>query len=171
MDKRIKEHDGDKACYLMPLEHTFGSKQRQLVLEELKGMDDESNEYAYLAYSFLSSISSIYGGGIAFVFDERVLYLRDEVVTRMLDELDDYFFSTNFMSNLSWINLVENELDDVKESHADNLIQLYLDACSECAYMVDKNNLYDIFGEKFSKDEIDKVIVLNVLKTPELFSS
>jgi hypothetical protein len=171
MDKRIREYDDDKACYLISLDCNFGSKQSQLILEELKGMDDESNEYAQLAYSFLDSMSSLYGGGITFVFDERILYLRDEVVTRMLDELDDYFLSTDFMSNLGWIHSVENELDDLMEHHGDNLIQSYLDANSECAYTVNKNELHDIFGEKFSKDEIDKVIIFNVLKNPELFSN
>ena len=66
---------------------------------------------------------------------------------------------------------VENEIDDVFENHNDNLIQSYLDAHSACAYKVDKTNLQDVFGGKFSKDEIDKVILFNMLKNPELFSS
>jgi hypothetical protein len=170
MDERITEYEGDRACYLMLLDCNFGDKQQQLVLKELKGMDDESNEYAYLAYSFLNSISSLNGGGIAFIFDERILYLKDEALTNMLDELDVYFANTEFMFNIGWIDSVQNELEDLIENHRDNLIQSYLDACSYCAYTVNKSELHDIFDEKFSKDEVDKVIVLNGLKNSDLFS-
>ena len=170
MDERIKKYDRDNACYLFSMACNFGDKQRHLILEELKSMDDESDEYAQLAYSFLDSISSIYGGGIAFVFDERILYLRDEVVTKILDKLDDYFLSTNFMSNWHWTNSVENELDELIEHHGEDIIQSYLDACSECEYTVSKCDLHDIFGEFFSKDDIDKVITFNLLKNPEFFS-
>jgi hypothetical protein len=170
MDERITEYDGDRACYLMQLECYFGDKQRQLILEEFKGMAIESNEYAYLAYSFLNSISSLNGGGIALVFDERILYLKDEALTNMLDELDDYFVNTDFMSNIGLIHEVKNELEDLTELHSDNIIQSYLNANSACAYTVEKKELYDIFGKKFSKDEIDKVILLNMLTNSELFS-
>lgn len=171
MDERITEYDGDRACYLMSLEGSFGSKQRQLILNELRGMDDESNEYAQLAYSFLNSISSPYGNGIIFVFDERILYLRDEVIERMLDDLNEYFFNTDFMYSFNWIHSVQNDLDGAIEIHPDNLIQSYLDACAKCEYTVSKAELYDIFEERFSKDDIDKVILSNLLRNPELFSN
>ena len=169
MDERIKEYEGNNACYLFSINCYFGDKQRHIILEELKEMDDESDEYAQLAYSFLNSISSLYGSGIAFIFDERILYLRDEVVTKMLDELDNYFLGTNFMSNLHWIIAVETELSALIKHHED-IIQSYLEACYECLYTVRKHELHDIFGESFSKDDIDKVIIFNVLKNPELFS-
>lgn len=169
MDERIKEYNGDSACYLFSINCNFGDKQRHLILRELKKMDDEREEYAQLAYSFLDSISSLDDGGIVFIFDERILYLRDEVVTKMLDELDEYFLGTKFMSNWHWIIAVETELSDLIEHHED-IIQSYLEACYECLYTVSKHELHDIFGESFSKDDIDKVIIFNVLKNPELFS-
>lgn len=170
MSESFIEIGKNKACLAIHFDATIGDKQRRIVLDELASMEDCGDEYAELAYSFFESIQAKYDGGFIFVFDDRTCYLKDEVIEKMLSAFNDHLCNTSFVSNLSWMDSVENCLDEIIE-HSEDIIPNYIDAQISCGYTISKKNLNNIFKDHFSEDEINKHITFYMLKDSSKFSN
>ena len=125
-----------------------------------------THRHQRMFFRYFECISHDGYGSLIFHFDDAVLELSKEEKNDIENTLDELMTDSKFMDNIFSINTIENEIEEVTRDLIikNKLFDVYLMNLIECGYKISTNELYSIFEDRLTHDEIDKSSVLYKLK-------
>ena len=132
--------------------------------DELK--KDKTDRWHRMFFRYFKYIRHDGYGSFVFEFDDEALNLSHQEQEKLQVTMDELFQKTEWFENWITMKSIKEEVHtyDKETFDNDNFIKNYIESTIACGYTVSDNELYSLFENNLSRNDIEKKSLLTKLK-------
>jgi hypothetical protein len=142
-------------------------KQIELLTAEFNELKkDRTDRWHRMFFRYFDYIRHNSYGSFVFEFDEEVLSLSHQEQEQLQETMEELFQKTVWFENWIIINSIREDVHTFDKEMFDNgnFLQSYIESSIACGYLISDKELFDLFENNLSKDQIEKQSLFSKLK-------